>query len=88
MAADPTDTARLQMLQLVQVVGGPAVGAATAEEAMVVPLIATALARHSQVVGMTRVVAVAQMMTEMADIAVEASTIAMELVEVAATWSR
>jgi hypothetical protein len=62
-----------------------------AEEGMVapVPLIAMDLAAQHQLVGMTRVVAVAHMMTGPADIvAVEDTTIGTELVVVVATWSR
>jgi hypothetical protein len=85
---DPTDTEHPQMPQLVQV---GEVEAATAGEALVVPVlqIATVLACQRQVVGMTRVVAVAHMMTDPADIvAVEATMTVMGLVAVAAIWSR
>jgi hypothetical protein len=84
---DQTDTPP-QMLQPVQVAEAEV---AMAEEGLVVPVlqIATALAFQRQLVGMTRVVAVAHMMTDPADtVAVEATTTVMELVEVAATWSR
>jgi len=84
---DPMDTLR-QMPQPVQVAEAEV---AIAEEGLVVPVlqIATALAFQLQLVGMTRVVAVAHMMIDPADtVAVEATTIVMELVEVAATWSR
>jgi hypothetical protein len=85
---DPTDTEPPQMPQLVQVAE---VEVATAEEALVVPVlqIATVLACQRQVVGMTRVVAVAHMMTDPADtVAVEATMTVTGLVEVAAIWSR
>lgn len=86
-----TATTHLRMLQLVREVAVAAF--LEAEEDMVAPdlLIATALQR--QLVGMTRVVAVAHMMTGMADIeeAVTEVMIAMvheEVVVAAATWSR
>jgi len=85
---DPTDTVHPPMPQLVQVVE---VEAGMAEEALVVPVlqIATVLPCQRQVVGMTRVVAVAHMMTDPADtVAVEATMTVMGLVEVAAIWSR
>jgi hypothetical protein len=85
---DPTDTVLPQMPQLVQVAE---VEVATAEEALAVPVlqIVTVLACQRQVVGMTRVAAVAHMMTDPEDIvAVEAITTVMGLVEVVATWSR
>jgi hypothetical protein len=82
--------ARLQMPQLVQEVVEVALVAASAEEGMVLALqIETDL---HQVVGMTRVVAVAHMMTETLDTEppIEAMEIAMQhlVVEVVATWSR
>lgn len=83
----PTGTELPQMHQLVQVAE---VEEGMAEEALAVPAlqIGMVLACQRQAVGMTRVVAVAHMMTDPADIvAVEAMT-AMGLVEVAATWSR
>jgi hypothetical protein len=60
--------------------------------AILVLQIATVLAYQRQVVGMTRVVAVAHMMTDPEDIvaATEGTVIVMDHleVEVAATWSR
>lgn len=89
---DPTDTVLPQMLQLVQVAEAEAqMEVASAEEALVVPVlqIVMVLAVQRQLVGMTRVVAVAHMMIDPADtVAVEVTTIATALVEAAATWSR
>lgn len=85
---DPMGTELLQMPQLVQAAGaGEAVG--MVEEDMAAPLIVTALECQRQLVGMTRAVAVAHMMTDPVDIVeVVATTTVMDLVEVVATWSR
>lgn len=83
-----TGTALPQMLQLVQEDELPAV--VVIEEDMVAPdpPIATDLQHH--LVGMTHVVVVAHMKTEMEDIveAEDTTTVTLQLVEVAATWSR
>jgi len=93
----PMDTTLPQMLQLAQVVFAAAatVGLDTAEEVMVdlACQIEITLACQCKLVGMTRVAAVAHMMTDPADIVAAAvadmATVVVIIVqEAVATWSR
>lgn len=85
----------LQLAQVAHVVVATVVAVGITEEGMEVPAprIAMVLACQRQLVGMIRVVAVAHMMTDLADI-VETVAEAMEIathppvVEAVATWSR
>jgi len=88
---DPTEAPTAMLPQMLQPVQVAEVEVVSVEEALLAPVlqIAMVLACQRQLVGMIRVVAVAHMMTDLADtVAVEASTIVMELVEVVAIWSR